>query len=56
VIDSVEQLFREWYDRDVAPLYRAYRDKPAIPSDALLPKDRMITRQSSRPAGRLAGQ
>jgi phenylalanine-4-hydroxylase len=42
VIDSFEQLFRESYDRDFAPLYRDYRDAPAIAPNALLPTDRLV--------------
>ena len=44
VIDSFEQLFRESYDRDFAPLYQAYRQTPGIPPDTILPTDRVVTR------------
>ena len=44
VIDSFEQLFRESYDRDFAPLYQAYRQTPGIPPDTILPTDRVVPR------------
>ena len=44
VIDSFEQLFRESYDRDFAPLYQAYRQTPGIPPDTVLPTDTVVTR------------
>jgi phenylalanine-4-hydroxylase len=44
VMDSFEQLFRNSYDRDFAPLYRAYRDLPGIPPTTLLPTDAVVTR------------
>jgi phenylalanine-4-hydroxylase len=46
VVDSFEQLFRNSYDRDFAPLYRAYRDQPGIPPSTLLPTDNIVTRGS----------
>ena len=42
VMDSFEQLFRNAYDRDFAPIYRAYRDTPGIPPDSLLPTDNVV--------------
>ena len=44
VVDSFEQLFRESYDRDFAPLYRAHRDTPGYAPDTLLPTDVIISR------------
>jgi phenylalanine-4-hydroxylase len=44
VVDSFEQLFRNSYDRDFSPLYRAYRDQPGIPPSTLLPTDQIVTR------------
>ena len=44
VMDSFEQLFRNSYDRDFAPLYRAYRDLPGISPATLLPSDEVVTR------------
>ena len=44
VIDSFEQLFRESYGRDFAPLYRAYKNEPGIAPDTVLPTDTVITR------------
>jgi phenylalanine-4-hydroxylase len=44
VMDSFEQLFRNSYERDFAPLYRAYRDLPGIPPATLLPTDEVVTR------------
>jgi phenylalanine-4-hydroxylase len=43
VVDSFEQLFRESYDRDFAPIYRAFRDTPALSPDAVLPTDIVVT-------------
>jgi phenylalanine-4-hydroxylase len=43
VMDSFEQLFRNSYDRDFAPLYRAYRDLPGIAPATLLPSDAVVT-------------
>ncbi len=51
VVDSFEQLFRESYDHDFAPLYRAWRDGPAFAPDVLLPTDVVLTRGLS-PANR----
>jgi phenylalanine-4-hydroxylase len=44
VVDSFEQLFRNSYERDFAPLYRAYRDQPGIQPSTLLPTDEIVTR------------
>ncbi len=44
VMDSFEQLFRNSYERDFAPLYRAYRDLPGISPAMLLPTDEVVTR------------
>jgi phenylalanine-4-hydroxylase len=44
VVDSFEQLFRNSYDRDFSPLYRAYREEPGIPPSTLLPNDQIVTR------------
>jgi phenylalanine-4-hydroxylase len=44
VMDSFEQLFRNSYERDFAPLYRAYRDLPGIAPTTLLPTDTVVTR------------
>ncbi len=44
VMDSFEQLFRNSYDRDFAPLYRAFRDLPGISPATLLPSDAVVTR------------
>ncbi len=46
VVESFEQLFRNSYDRDFAPLYRAYQDLPAIAPDSLLPTDVVIARDA----------
>jgi phenylalanine-4-hydroxylase len=44
VVDSFEQLFRDSYDHDFAPLYRVWRDTPGIAPDVLLPSDVLLTR------------
>jgi phenylalanine-4-hydroxylase len=44
VMDSFEQLFRNSYERDFTPLYRAYRDTPGIAPAMLLPTDEVVTR------------
>jgi phenylalanine-4-hydroxylase len=44
VVDTFDQLFRDSYDRDFAPLYRAYRDSSAIAPDAILATDVVISR------------
>jgi phenylalanine-4-hydroxylase len=44
VMDSFEQLFRNSYERDFAPLYRAHRDLPGISPGTLLPTDDVVTR------------
>jgi phenylalanine-4-hydroxylase len=44
VVESFEQLFRNSYDRDFAPLYRSYRDQPGIAPSSLLASDQVITR------------
>jgi phenylalanine-4-hydroxylase len=44
VVDSFEQLFRDSYDRDFAPIYREFRDSPAIPPDTVLPDDVLVSR------------
>jgi len=47
VVDSFEQLFRDSYDRDFAPIYREFRDSPAIPPDRVLPGDVLVSRGAS---------
>jgi phenylalanine-4-hydroxylase len=49
VVDSFEQLFRNSYDRDFSPLYRAYRDQPGIAPSSLLPTDQIVTRGTQDP-------
>jgi len=44
VVDSFEQLFRDSYDRDFAPLYQAWRDAPGYAPDTILPGDVVVTR------------
>jgi len=44
VVDSFEQLFRDSYDRDFAPIYREFRDTPSIPPDTVLPGDVLVSR------------
>jgi phenylalanine-4-hydroxylase len=44
VMDSFEQLFRSSYDRDFAPIYRAYRDSPGLKPELILPTDTVVTR------------
>jgi phenylalanine-4-hydroxylase len=51
VVESFEELFRNSYDRDFAPLYRAYRDQPGIAPSTLLPTDRIVTRGTQLAAG-----
>lgn len=53
VVDSFEQLFRNSYDRDFAPLYRAYRDQPGIAPSTLLPTDDIVTRGTQAAAGHI---
>jgi phenylalanine-4-hydroxylase len=48
VVESFEQLFRESYDRDFAPLYRAFRDSPPHPPADILPSDTVLHRGSGR--------
>jgi phenylalanine-4-hydroxylase len=48
VMDSFEQLFRSAYDRDFAPIYRAYRDTPGLAPDQLLPSDKLVTDPRTR--------
>jgi phenylalanine-4-hydroxylase len=43
VVTSFDQLFRDSYDRDFAPLYRAFRDTPPFAPEALLPTDVVVT-------------
>jgi phenylalanine-4-hydroxylase len=43
VMDSFEQLFRNAYDRDFAPIYRAYRDLPGLNPEQLLPGDTLVS-------------
>jgi phenylalanine-4-hydroxylase len=50
VVDSFEQLFRDSYDRDFAPVYRAFRDTPALSPDTVLPTDIVVTRGTPAPA------
>lgn len=47
VVKSFEQLFRDSYDRDFAPIYRAFRDTQALAPDRLLPTDQVVTRGSA---------
>jgi phenylalanine-4-hydroxylase len=42
VVRSFEELFRESYERDFAPLYRRYRDMPPYSPTALLPTDEVV--------------
>jgi phenylalanine-4-hydroxylase len=42
VVESFEHLFRKSYDRDFAPLYRAYRDVPGIPPGTVLATDVVV--------------
>ncbi len=42
VVESFEQLFRDSYDRDFAPLYRAHRDAPAIAPSTVLATDVVV--------------
>jgi phenylalanine-4-hydroxylase len=44
VVDSFEQLFRDSYDRDFAPIYRQFREAPAIPPDSVLSGDVLVSR------------
>jgi phenylalanine-4-hydroxylase len=44
VVESFEQLFRDSYDRDFAPIYRAFRDTPGLAPDTILPTDSVVTR------------
>ena len=44
VVDSFDQLFRDSYDRDFLPIYRAFRDVPAYPPDAILATDEVVSR------------
>jgi phenylalanine-4-hydroxylase len=44
VMDSFEQLFRNAYDRDFTPIYRAYRDSPGLPPDSILAADKVVSR------------
>ncbi len=52
VVTSFEQLFRESYDHDFAPIYRAFRDTPPLAPDTLLPTDSVLMRGSQNPAMR----
>jgi phenylalanine-4-hydroxylase len=51
VMDSFEQLFRNAYDRDFAPIYRAFRDSPGVAPDSILPTDKVVTRGTQGAAG-----
>jgi len=44
VVDSFEQLFRDSYERDFIPVYRAFRDVPGYGADTVLPTDVIVTR------------
>jgi phenylalanine-4-hydroxylase len=44
VVDSFEQLFRDSYEQDFMPVYRAFRDAPGYAADAILPTDVIVTR------------
>ena len=50
VVDSFEQLFRDSYDRDFAPIYRAFRDTPPYAPDVILPTDVVVTRGAATAA------
>jgi phenylalanine-4-hydroxylase len=54
VMDSFEQLFRNAYDRDFAPIYRTYRDAPSLPPDSVLPNDVVVTRGTQAAPHRVA--
>jgi phenylalanine-4-hydroxylase len=49
VVDSFEQLFRDSYDRDFAPIYRQYRDTAAIPPDTVQAGDVLVSRGTPAP-------
>jgi len=51
VVDSFEQLFRDSYDRDFAPLYLAHRNSAGIAPSTLLPTDQVVTRGTQAAAG-----
>jgi phenylalanine-4-hydroxylase len=44
VVESFDALFRASYDRDFAPLYRAFRDLPGVAPDTVLATDLVLTR------------
>lgn len=44
VVDSFEQLFRDSYDRDFAPIYRQFGGSPAIAPDTTLSGDVVVSR------------
>jgi phenylalanine-4-hydroxylase len=44
VVDSFEQLFRDSYDRDFAPIYRKFRDTAAISPDTVQAGDVLVSR------------
>lgn len=50
VVDSFERLFRDSYDRDFLPVYRAFRDVDGYAPDRILSTDVIVTRgiQSGR--------
>jgi phenylalanine-4-hydroxylase len=50
VVDSFDQLFRDSYDRDFAPVYRAFRDVPPYPPDTILETDEVVSRGARRPS------
>jgi phenylalanine-4-hydroxylase len=44
VAESFDELFRNSYDRDFVPIYRAFRDLPGVAPDTVLPTDAVLTR------------
>jgi phenylalanine-4-hydroxylase len=44
VVNSFERLFRDSYDRDFSPLYRAFRDADGYAPDSIVPGDVIVTR------------
>lgn len=52
VVENFEQLFRESYERDFAPIYRRFRDAAALSPDAILATDGVLTR-GAQPTAKL---
>jgi phenylalanine-4-hydroxylase len=48
VINSFEDLLRKTQDTDFAPIYARLADGPALPADALISTDRVLTRGTQR--------